>query len=436
MPLRQPETPGLAADTGADLHDALASENEVKDDLPLVSKKFILVLTLMTFAGNFAILSPTLFSAAYKVQLIAPAQKESVLGLVVGLGAVVTIVTSPIFGLFTDHTYLRWGKRRPWIAVGIALCAIGGIGLAFAATIPVLVVTYMVYIAGTAAIINSVTPVIADQVPESQRGKIGAFAGVSAQLAGVFGTLAGSALTGNVFLLFLLPVITAAVIFAVYVFVVPDAPAERKPREPLSKLAQNLVFNPRRYPNVGWVWLGRFLLFGGINFYSTYQLYFLLDRLGLTPAEAGQRLALVGGLGILVASGFAVLGGILSDRLHRRKVFVYLGIVLVAGGLILAAFAHDFWAYALGSLILVAGAGVFGSVDQALASEVVPDRSASGRWMSIIGTSGYVPTAIAPLFAPLILSIGGGSNYLALFLVGAAVTAGAAITTMRVRGVR
>lgn len=427
-----------APDSNAKLNVAVdAQPGSPAEDLPRVSGLFMLVFTLMAFGGNFILLAPTLFSIAYKVQLIDPDNKEAALGLVAAIGAVVTIIATPLFGQLSDQTRLRWGRRRPWIAFGIILCAISGTVIAFAPTVLVVVIAYVFYVAGGAAIINCVLPVVADQVPDKQRGKLGALAGVAAQLGGVFGSLLGSMLTGNLLLMFLLPVIVAALIFLAYIVVVRDAPAPiRAERDSVKQVLANMIFNPLRYPNFAMVWLGRFLLFGGINFYSTYQLYFLLDRLGFTPEEAGQRLALIGGLGILVATVFAIVGGILSDRLRRRKVFVYLGIVLVAAALITAAFAHDFLSYALASLALVAGAGVFGSVDIALASDVIPDKSAAGRWMSIVNVSGYVPTAIAPLVAPLILATGEGSNYTALFIVGGAVTLGAVLTTWRIRGVR
>lgn len=437
MVFQHPDTTSPASDPMADLNPATPALVGAGEGIPLVSKKFVFFYTLMTFGANFIILMPTLFSIAYKMQLIDPASKETALGLVAGVGALAQIIFSPLFGQLTDRTRTRWGRRRPWIAAGLVVCGLSATAIAFASTVPVVIGAYVVYVAGSAAIINAISPVIADTVPDVQRGKIGGLVGVSAQFGGVFGSLGGSLLVGNVPLMFLLPVLVSAVLFCVYVFVVPDAPAPAdSPKAPLSQIVQNMVFNPIRYPNFALVWLGRFFLFGGINFYSTYQLYYLLDRLGFTPEQAGQKLALLGGIGILVASTFAIVGGILSDRLHRRKIFVYLGIFLVAGALVLAAFAQDFASYSIASLMLVAGAGVFGSVDIALASDVVPDKAAAGRWMSIIGVSGYVPAAAAPLVAPLVLATGEGSNYLALFLFGAAVTLGAFITTWRVRGVR
>lgn len=437
MVFQQPESPTPVSDPMADLNPSPPALVAEAHDIPFVSKKFILFYTLMSFAANFVILMPTLFSIAYKVQLINPDSKESTLGLVAGVGALVTIITSPLFGQLTDRTRTRWGRRRPWILFGLVACGLAATVIALATTVPVVIGAYVIYVAGSAAIINAVSPVIADTVPDAQRGKIGGLVGVSAQFGGVFGSLGGSLLVGNLTLMFLAPVLVAALIFLAYVFVVPDAPAPANAAKvPMSQVLQNMVFNPIKYPNFALVWFGRFFLFGGINFYSTYQLYFLLDRLGFTPELAGQRLALIGGLGILVASTFAVVGGILSDRLGRRKIFVYLGIVLVAGALLLAAFAQNFASYSLASLMLVAGAGVFGSVDIALASDVVPDKAAAGRWMSIIGVSGYVPAAAAPLVAPLILATGEGSNYLALFIFGAVITLGALITTWRVRGVR
>jgi hypothetical protein len=56
--------------------------------------------------------------------------------------------------------------------------------------------------------------------------------------------------------------------------------------------------------------------------------------------------------------------------------------------------------------------------------------------MGIYYLSSGLPGTIAPIVAPLILAIGGGSNYPALFVAGAILAAGTIITTWRIRGVR
>jgi hypothetical protein len=56
--------------------------------------------------------------------------------------------------------------------------------------------------------------------------------------------------------------------------------------------------------------------------------------------------------------------------------------------------------------------------------------------MGIYYLSSGIPGVVAPIIAPLILAIGGGGNYPVLFIAGAILAAGTAITTWRIRGVR
>src|SRR5690606_36901930 len=100
-----------------------------------------------------------------------------------------------------------------------------------------------------------------------------------------------------------------------------------------------------------------------LAFLSTYQLYFLLDRLGFTAEEAGAKLALVGGIGILITMTFAIVSGTLSDKLKRRKAFIYTSSLLAAVGLGLMAFTDEFGMFFAAVLFILGAAGMFGSVD-------------------------------------------------------------------------
>lgn len=412
-------------------------EVSVANEPSPVSKWFITAYALTMFGTNLVMIMPTLFSLAYKIQLLDPTGKEASLGLVVGLGALINMIVTPIFGVLSDHTRARWGRRRPWIAAGIILCTCSGFALAVAPSVLVLGAAWMVYQVGVAALLSSLTAVLADQIPTTQRGKVGALTGVSAQLAGVGGTLIGSALTGSVLLMFLLPPVALAMFFVLYLVAIPDRPAPpATARQSIASVFRELVFDPRKHRDYTFVWIGRFLFMSGVAFFSTYQLYFLLDRIRLTAESAGQNLAIVGALGIIVTTGFAVVGGMLSDRTRRRKPFIYAASALGAAGLLVMAFAHDVIIFTCAALLIVAAAGLFASVDLALASDVVPDKSQAGRWMSILNVSGSLAQSIIPVIAPFVLMVGGGQNYTVLYLTAAVVATGAGITAWQVRKVR
>src|SRR5215831_17952924 len=51
--------------------------------------------------------------------------KALALAIVVGPGLIVALIANPLFGLLSDHTSGRFGRRRPYILVGTALNVAG-----------------------------------------------------------------------------------------------------------------------------------------------------------------------------------------------------------------------------------------------------------------------------------------------------------------------
>ncbi|MCG8927421.1 MFS transporter [Lentzea sp. CC55] len=411
----------------------------VEENLRPVSGWFMTVYTLTNFGLSLVVLMPILFSLAYKVQVVDPASKESSLGLVIGVAAVVSIVIGPVIGALSDRTRLAWGRRRPYLLAGIVVNAAGSLLIATSSSIPAILVGWVVATIGLTFAATAVNPVIAEWVPQAQRGKLGAFAGVAAQLAGVAATLIGSLLLDHQVLLFLLPVLVLAVMSVFFLFTVPDRPAESTAQATSAvRFVKELAFNPLEHRDFSLVLIGKFLLTLGTNFFTTYQLYFMLDRLKLVPAEAGQKLALLGGIGVLVGTMSAIVSGLVSDRIKRRKPFIYGAAAAMSGGLVIAAVANDLVVYSAGAILLTVGVGMFGTVDLALVSDVMPDRGKrAGKYMSIYYNIASSPAgAIAPILAPLVLAIGGGANYAALFLTAAVLAVGAGVTAWRIRSVR
>lgn len=407
-------------------------------EIPRVGPWFTTVYGLTYFGFFLVLFMPALFSLAYKVQLMDPASKEANLGLIVGIGALVSLIVGPIFGVVSDATRWRWGRRRPYLVMGLGFSLLSAVIIATAQNFWIVLVGWIIAQFAGSAISAALNPTLAERVPASQRGKLGALSGVAASVAGVLATLVGSFLTANLLVLFLVPVAVFALVTVLWLFTVPDTPAPAEARiGSLLDIFRSLAFDPRKAPDFAWVWLGKFFLQFGYAFFGTYQLYFLLDRLGFTAEEAGQQLALVGGVSLLATMLFTIGGGFLSDRLRRRKPFIYVSALMIAIGSVAVGFAPDFLAYAIGGTVLAAGIGAFNSVDLALAADVLPTKEDNGKWMSIYYLSGSLAGAIGPIIAPLILLIGGaGQNYTLLFVFGGVLSLGAAITAWRVKGSR
>ncbi|WP_087485790.1 MFS transporter [Brachybacterium massiliense] len=436
-PHQIPDTSAAAAEGLIDSTATSVVEEPSSNEPPRVGLWFIAVYMLTYFGFNLTMLSPTLFSVAYKIQLIDPAGRDTSLGLVLGLGGIFGLVAGPVFGVLSDGTRLRWGRRRPWLLGGMVLALVGGIIVGLAPIVPIVLFGFAVMQLGIAGMSAGFNPVLAEHVPTYQRGKVGALGGAAAALAGISAYTLGSQLTGHVLLLFVLPVAVFAVGLVLFFVTVPDRPASGNERvQSVREIFASFLFNPLKYPDFAWVWLGKAMLQFGFTFFSTYQLYFMLSRLGYTAEEAAGLIAIVGGLSVFATMSFAILSGVLSDRLRRRKPFIYIASALIAGGLVTAAFAPDFLVFAIGGTMLAAGTGAFTSVDLALATDLLPEKEKAGKYMAIYYLSSSLPGTLAPLVAPAILAIGAGSNYPLLFVFGALLALGAMVTTWRIRAAR
>jgi MFS family permease len=402
-----------------------------------VGALFLTLYGLLNFGLFLTVLMPALFSLPYKVGVLAPDDRIALLGLVATVGAVVGIITGPIAGVLSDRTRTPIGRRRPWLIGGIVVLAIGSTMVALADSIPILLLGWAIVSLGGSANAAAISPIVAERVPESQRGIVAAVGGVATQLSGVLGYTIGGLLTGSLLLLFLVPVIALAVLGAIYMIVIRE-PLIELPKTTVASAFRSLVFNPRRYPDFAFVWVGKLLMQLALAFLTTYQLYFVIDRLGFTAEEAGGKLALVGGIGILVTMTFAVASGTLSDRIKRRKPFVMVSAALSIVGLTLLGFTDGFGLFFAAVLFVLGSAGMFGSVDVALASDLVPDRTQAGRWMSIYNLSATLSGAIAPLLGAALLALGSdtSTNYTALFLGGAVLALGTGISVAFVKSVR
>src|SRR5215469_7563785 len=71
---------------------------------------------------------------------VGNAQQALLLGWISAIGAVVSLIMPPVFGMMSDNTHGPWGRRRPYIAVGAILLILSALLLAVAGSIAVFVI--------------------------------------------------------------------------------------------------------------------------------------------------------------------------------------------------------------------------------------------------------------------------------------------------------
>jgi MFS family permease len=419
---------------------ASAADGEPGHDMPRMRAGAVWALIILTLGTSMSMVVPMAYSLTLRLSQLAPGREE-LLGYVIGAGALANLVTMPLFGVLSDRTRSRFGRRRPWAVGGVLIGLLGLAAMATVSSVVLLGAAWIVTLVAFQTAWNQASYVQGDQLPEAQRGRVSALTGFANMGAPIIGIGLVSGVSSNNLALFLLPGLIGLIGVLVFVFAVPEDSRELvTQRVGIGEVLGKYVFNPRRYPDYAWNWLGRALLFFGLSFTTTYGTFFMASRLGLRVEELGGLLALAG-LGGLATSAVGALGaGFLSDRLRRRKIFVLVAGLIGLGATVLSAFSYSLPGVIGGSLLTTLAIGVFSTVDQAILLDVLPSRSESGRFLSISNLAQQVPTALGPLAAPLLLTVGGAAgapNYTLLFLVsGALFLLGSLVIVLRVRSVR
>ncbi|GAA5039742.1 MFS transporter [Thermocatellispora tengchongensis] len=417
-------------------------DTQASDALPRARASYIFWMMAANFGISMAFVVPLSYSLAVRIEELAPGHEE-VLGYVTGTAQAVYLVLSPLLGLWSDRTRSRLGRRRPFMIAGLLLGLTALVGIAFAPNLLLVGAGWMLAMLGWATAAQAILNVQADRIPEEQRGRISGFTGLTGQIAPIAGIGIASAVTGNTFLVFVLPGLIGAVLLAVFLVVGKEDdtrgavhPAAVSPRT----LASSYVFNPRKHPDFGWNWLGRLVFFMGLYFNTTFATFFYAQRLDLPVREVAGAVAVIGVVGVAAAALGAIGGGFLSDKLRRRRLFALIGSLFFVAGGIVEAFAQSFPTLLIGSVLMQLAIAFFSAVDQAIVLAVLPSREEAGRYMAVVAFAHKLPSAIAPLIAPFIITIGasgGEKNYTLLYLSGAALALiGGLLVFTRVKSVR
>lgn len=378
------------------------------------------------------------------IQLLLPAQVAAVavehdvvdtivrFGWVSAVGGVGALIAFPVVGALSDVTVSRFGRRRPWIAIGTAMFAAGLMQLGIQQSTPGIAAAWAVALMGFAAVSSALTALIADQVPVDQRGLVSAFVGVPQAAGTILGLLLVEALALSQAGSYAVVALVLVVLVLPLLLRIPDPQVEvPTARLRIAQVTASLWVDPRTHPDFAWTLAGRLLVNLGNALGTSLLLYFLADGLGDPHAEDDLiPLVLVYLVALVIAS---LIAGRASDRSGRRRRYVAVAAVLQAVAALLLAIVPAAGTILLGAALLGAGYGVFLAVDQALATQVLPDPADRGKDLGIMNIALAVPQAFGPIVgAGLIVAFGG---FPALFVGAGVLSVLGALSVSRVRGV-
>ncbi len=380
-------------------------------------------------------------------KFLDPAQKDINLALVVIWGTLVAVAVNPLVGAISDYVTFRMGRRRPFLIIGTIANVVVLVLFAFApgwfSSIALLLTFIVLFLLlqFTNNLANSPwSAIIADKVPEHQRGMTAGFNGLFTLL----GTIIGSVVAGmivnkhdalpvyrnEIVQIFLIIAVVQIVFVAYTVFTVKETPLSEHVTFQLSPILKKFFFKPTRYPDLSWVLLARLLVMMGIWGVFYFLQYYFDDVLGgpgvktifLNSPFSGEQFSgtLFLPALLLLALPTSIIAGSISDR-RGRKPLVYLsGIMMTVVCLMFIIFQNQYGALIAGAFFGI-GYGAYTSVDWALTTDVLPPTDEAGKFMGIWSAMGILPQVIGITIGGVLLqamhTLPNHIGYTALFAV-------------------
>jgi MFS family permease len=410
------------------------------------------VLALANLGIWTAFFTPIQFLLPLQVEGLTPGSKETSLSLVLTLGALVSLISNPLAGAFSDRTGSTMGRRRPWVLWASVAAVAALLLLPLAPVVGALALGWALAQLTLNASYAAVTAVIPDQVPVGQRGTVSAVVGAAQPLGVMVGAIivalipqtgveVGSDEIGGQGPRYIAVAVVLALSAAVFVWKMKDPPLDRAriPVLELGPFVRGFWVDPRKHPDFGWVWITRFLVVLGNAFVTTYLLFFARDVLELPPTEADTTVAGILTFYIITLLVFALVTGPLSDRIGKVRIFVMGASFIIAAALVILAFSRDVGMVTVAAIVMGAGFGSYTAVDLALISRVLPRPEDRAKDLGVVNIANALPQVLAPVVAGLVVTalrpVGYDVAYQSLYLAGAALTVLGAVLVMRIKSV-
>ena len=359
-------------------------------------------LSAFWFGMNFLWIPLTTVLIQGQVDEVVPkGSQNTAIGVALGIGGVLAMAVPPLVGAWSDRLNTRFGRRRPIMVAGTLLTIPGLLILMAANNYPEIVIGYAIIQFFFNAAGAAYAGIIPDVVPAQQVGRASGFLATMTQL-GTGGGLGVTSLMSHNRLIYLVMGVVAALCLIPTVWAARTEgmePIEPPPHRAFGETLREFL-RPLHEGDFAWVVFTRLMVSSGI----TVVLYFLVNFFGdvvLTPGTDAAKFTDNWLLVVVVtALPFGFFGGQISDRIRRRKIFVYLaGAAQSFVALVFILFYPRSvpLVYALGVAYGV-GYGLYFAVDWALACDTLPDKTKSAKDMGLFHIALTLPQAILPLF--------------------------------------
>jgi len=389
------------------------------------------------FATNFLWGAMLTIMLPDEMKQMFPQFRVMALSVLTALSAIVALVVPLVVGALSDRSAHPFGRRRPFMLVGVAINVLGlaGMAVAFNSSAPMpapsggnpgfwqtltlllssstslaFIASYLVVQFGNNVASAAYSGMIPDLVPEDQRGAASGYMALMSQ----FGTLMGAVGCGELLkhatenakygvVSLVLVGVALITILGVREIPLPSKP----PKIQWGSYARSLWIDPKKYPDFAWVWITRAMVMLGFYAILPFINYYLTDVIGIeNPGGAAAELIGI----ILIASSISgVYGGYVSDKIGRKKV-VYIANVTIAVMALSFIFCRNLEQVILAGVLFGLGFGAYTSVDWALGTDVLPNKKDAAKEMGVWHVAMTLPQTLSAPIAGYLISLPGQTS--------------------------
>ncbi len=409
------------------------------EDDPPAPLKGVTRLLAWIIPANFAIF--VIWGAVpgilLQAQLMAmfPDEKVQVanIAIVMTIGALGAMIAQPAAGQLSDRTRSKFGRRAPWIIGGAVVGGIALIILGFMNNLVGIILAWTLIQVAYNFAQGPLSAILPDRVPVARRGTFAALSGIGLMLGALGGQIIGSQLAHTISLAYVIFAVFAVVVLVGFVVANPDRPSTNFENEPFSfgEFLRTFWVNPVKHPDFFWAFTGRLLLYTGYFAVTGFQLLILKNYLKVPdPFAVIPLLGILSLVGVLVAT---VLSGPLSDRVGRRKPFVFASSLVMGLALVLPWVWPTYTSWLIMTIVIGFGFGMFQAVDTALMSQVLPSAKNFAKDLGVVNIAATLPQTFAPGVAgAIVLAFG----YEALFPIGIVLSVLGAVSVWFIKSVK
>lgn len=368
---------------------------------------------------------------------VGNARSGTTLALVSAVGALIASIAQPLFGAISDRSLHPWGRRRPFMLAGVMLTAAILVVMSVASSLWLFALAFFVLEVVANLASAPYAALIPDLVIADQRGTASGYMGLMSEASIIVGVLLPSYLPLRTTFDVLAALQLVGLLVTLYG--VRERPIRQRPAFSWRQFAKSFWLPPKQYPDWWWVFGTRLLVLLGFATLEYYLYYYLLYVQHLTNPNGylDKILLLVTGGSLLSV----LAAGWLSDRLHRRRVFVTVGGLLMGVTAIGFVFTHQMGAILLLAAVFGLGYGTYMSCDWALAVDVLPPTDNAAKDMGLWSISQTLSQTIANVFGGILLIVLGShlglaGSYRGLYLLSFIYFLLGSVLVFRVRSAR